>query len=138
MQATLASAHRSGMVRVICKPASTIGVLARGTIRGQLGGGVQVKKSVDRWSRLALAAAVMAALGLAACGRKGGLDPPPSAGLTTPPSYASRPSLGEETNGPTPPPAEDRARAASAAPASATASSPPPKKTFFLDFLLAK
>jgi predicted small lipoprotein YifL len=98
---------------------------------------VQVKKSVDRWSRLALAAAMMAALGLAACGRKGGLDPPPSAGLTTPQSYASRPSLGEESNGLAPPPAEHRARAASAAPASATAA-PPPKKTFFLDFLLAK
>jgi hypothetical protein len=37
MQATLASARRSGMVRVICKPASTIGVLARGAIWGQLG-----------------------------------------------------------------------------------------------------
>jgi predicted small lipoprotein YifL len=98
---------------------------------------VQVKKSVDRWSRLALAAAMMAALGLAACGRKGGLDPPPSAGLTTPQSYASRPSLGEESNGLAPPPAGDRARTASAAPASATAA-PPPKKTFFLDFLLAK
>ena len=81
-----------------------------------------------------MAAAMMAALGLAACGRKGALDPPPSAGLTTPQSSASRPSLGEEANGLTPPPADDRARAA---PASATAS-PPPKKTFFLDFLLAK
>jgi hypothetical protein len=100
------------------------------------GGGVQVKKSVDRWSRLALAAAMMAALGLAACGRKSGLDPPPSAGLTTPQSSASRPSLGEESNGLAPPPADDRARTANAAPASATA--PPPKKTFFLDFLLAK
>jgi predicted small lipoprotein YifL len=99
------------------------------------GGGVQVKKSVDRWSRLALAAAMMAALGLAACGRKGGLDPPPSAGLTTPQASASRPSLGEETNSLTPP-AGDRAHTAAAAPASAT--EPPPKKTFFLDFLLAK
>jgi len=80
---------------------------------------------------------MMVALGLAACGRKGGLDPPPSAGLTTPQSYASRPSLGEEANGLAPPPADDRARTASAAPASATAA-PPPKKTFFLDFLLAK
>jgi predicted small lipoprotein YifL len=139
MQATLASAGRSGMVRVICKPASKIGVFAGGQFGDNWGGGVQVKKSVDRWSRLALAAAMMAALGLAACGRKGGLDPPPSAGLTTPQSSASRPSLGEETtNGFTPPPAEDRARTASAAPAAATASSPPPKKTFFLDFLLAR
>ena len=135
MQARLASARRSGMVRVICKPASKIGVFAGGQFGDNWGGGVQVKKSVDRWSRLALAATMMAALGLAACGRKGGLDPPPSAGLTTPQSYASRPSLGEEANGLTPPPADDRARAA---PASATAPPPPPKKTFFLDFLLAK
>src|ERR1700730_18839628 len=82
---------------------------------------------------------MMPALGLAACAREGGLRRAPSAGLTTPQSCASRPSLGEETNGPTPPPADDRARAA---PASATASPPPPppppKKPFFLDFLLAK
>ena len=95
-----------------------------------------MKKSVDRWSRLALAATMMAALGLAACGRKGPLDPPPSAGFTAPQSYASRPSLGEETDNLTPPPAAERVRpAAGAAPATAP---PEPKKTFFLDFLLAK
>jgi predicted small lipoprotein YifL len=95
---------------------------------------VQVKKSVDRWSRLAMAVAMMAALGLAACGRKSGLDPPPSAGLTTPPSYTQRPSLGEENYGPASPPAGDR----TAATAPASAAEPPPKKTFPLDFLLAK
>jgi len=94
-----------------------------------------VKKSVDRWSRLAFAAAMMTALVLTACGRKGGLDPPPSAGLTTPQPYTSRPSLGEENYGPAPPPAGDNVRTATA-PAPATA--PPPPKTFFLDFLLAK
>jgi predicted small lipoprotein YifL len=31
-------------------------------------------------SRLAVAAALVAALGLTGCGRKGGLDPPPTAG----------------------------------------------------------
>jgi predicted small lipoprotein YifL len=92
-----------------------------------------VKHSVDRWSRLALVAAMTAALGLAACGRKGPLDPPPSAGLTPPPAYAPRPSLGEENYGPAPPPVE---RAAVAAPPPAAA--PPPPKTFFLDFLLGK
>ena len=96
--------------------------------------GVQVKKSVDRWSRLALAVALMAALGLAACGRKSGLDPPPSAGLTTPPSYTPRPSLGEENYGPASPPSGDRTAAA----APASAAEPLPKKTFPLDFLLAK
>ena len=77
-----------------------------------------------------------AALGLAACGRKGPLDPPPSAGLTAPPAYTARPSLGEENYGPAPPPAGDPARTAVAAPPAATA--PPPPKTFPLDFLLAK
>jgi predicted small lipoprotein YifL len=81
---------------------------------------------------------MMAALGLAACGRKGGLDPPPAAGLTTPQSYTSRPSLGEETDG-LAPPVGDRASARPSAAASASATaSPPPKKDFFLDFLLAK
>jgi predicted small lipoprotein YifL len=94
---------------------------------------VQVKQSVDRWSRLALVAAMTAALGLAACGRKGPLDPPPSAGLAPPPAYAPRPSLGEENYGPAPPPVERTAVAAP--PAAAT---PPPPKTFFLDFLLGK
>jgi predicted small lipoprotein YifL len=92
-----------------------------------------VKQSVDRWSRLVLVAAMMAALGLAACGRKGPLDPPPSAGLTPPPAYAPRPSLGEENYGPVPPP--ERPRTAVAPPAAAE---PPPPKTFPLDFLLAK
>jgi len=95
-----------------------------------------VKQSVDQWSRLALVAAMTAALGLASCGRKGLLDPPPSAGLTRPPAYAPRPSLGEENYGPVPPPAGERPRAAVAPPPAATA--PPPPKTFPLDFLLGK
>jgi predicted small lipoprotein YifL len=99
---------------------------------------VQVKKSVDRWRWLGLTVAMTAALGLAACGRKGGLDPPPTAGLTTPTSYASRPSLGDENYGPASPSAGERARTATAAAAPASAPEPPPKKTFFLDFLLAK
>jgi predicted small lipoprotein YifL len=93
-----------------------------------------VKHSVDRWSRLALVAAMTAALGLAACGRKGPLDPPPSAGLTPPPAYAPRPSLGEENYGPAP--VGERPRTGVAAPPAAA--EPPPKKTFFLDFLIGK
>jgi len=96
-----------------------------------------VKQSVDRWSRLALLAAMTAALGLAACGRKGPLDPPPSAAITPPPAYSPRPSLGEENYGPVPPPAGDHTRTAAAAPPP-PAAAPPPPKTFFLDFLLAK
>jgi len=94
-----------------------------------------VKQSLDRWSRLALVAAMTAALGLAACGRKGPLDPPPSAGLTPPPAYAPRPSLGEENYGPAAPPVGERT--AVAGPPAATAP-PPPPKTFPLDFLLGK
>jgi predicted small lipoprotein YifL len=93
-----------------------------------------VKQSVNRWSRLALVAAMMAALGLAACGRKGPLDPPPSAGLTPPPAYTPRPSLGEENYAPPPP--GDHARTAVAAPPAPA--EPSPQKTFPLDFLLAK
>jgi len=101
----------------------------RGAILGT--GGVHVNISLDRWSRLALVAAMMAALGLGACGRKGPLDAP-SAGLTTPEPSVARPSLGAEGDGLASPGERPRA-----APVSATAS-PPPKKDFFLDFLLAK
>jgi predicted small lipoprotein YifL len=77
-----------------------------------------------------------APLALAACGRKGPLDPPPSAGITPPPAYAPRSSLGEENYGPLPPPADERPRSAAAPPP--PAATQPPPKTFFLDFLLGK
>jgi predicted small lipoprotein YifL len=35
--------------------------------------------SAQRWARIAAVAAIAAALGLSACGRKGPLDPPPYA-----------------------------------------------------------
>jgi predicted small lipoprotein YifL len=41
-------------------------------------GGV-IEFSDQRWARLAAVGALVAALGLSACGRKGPLDPPPSA-----------------------------------------------------------
>jgi predicted small lipoprotein YifL len=89
---------------------------------------------IDRWSRIALVAALTGALGLAACGRKGPLDPPPTAGLTSDTTYTPGPSLGQEQHfgvppGATPPPA---------AAAPAPGAPPPQKKTFFLDFLLGK
>jgi predicted small lipoprotein YifL len=95
--------------------------------------GVHVKQSVNRWSQIALAAVLIGALSLAACGRKGPLDPPPGAGLTPNTAYTPRPGMGEERYGSpqgagAPPPA-----AAAAAPAP-----PPQQKTFFLDFLLGK
>jgi predicted small lipoprotein YifL len=104
------------------------------------GGGYHVKQSInrwsraDRWSRIALAAVLTGALGLAACGRKGPLDPPPSAGLASDASYTPMPSLGGEGHFGIPPAAPPPA----AAPAPASGAPPPPKKTFFLDFLLGK
>lgn len=94
-----------------------------------------MKQSVNRWSRVglgrvALAAVLTGALGLAACGRKGPLDPPPSAGLTPSTAYAPRPGLGEEHYG-TPP-------GAAVVPAPAAPAPPPQQKTFFLDFLLGR
>ena len=76
-----------------------------------------------------------AALALGACGRKGPLDPPPTASLPTPPAYTSRPSLGEDSLVPS---VGERPRPqAQAAPQSAAAP-PPPPKTFFLDFLIGR
>jgi predicted small lipoprotein YifL len=94
-----------------------------------------------------MAAALTAAFGvmavtLGACGRKGPLDAPPASGITPPPAYTSRPSIGEESDNLGPRLSDEgQARpsaASAAAPAAATTSAPPPKKTFFLDFLLAK
>jgi predicted small lipoprotein YifL len=99
------------------------------------GGGYHVKQSVNRWSRvdlwsrIALAAVLTGALGLAACGRKGPLDPPPSAGLTGDTAYTPGPSPGQEQHFAVP-------GAASAPPVAAAPVPPPQKKTFFLDFLL--
>jgi predicted small lipoprotein YifL len=94
-----------------------------------------VNRQVDRLSRLTLAAVMMAALGLAACGRKGPLEPPPAAGLANPQPTAARPSLGEDNDAASPPGEPAPARPQASAPSSA---SPPPKKSFFLDFLIAK
>jgi predicted small lipoprotein YifL len=95
---------------------------------------VNQKHSVGLWSRIALAAVLTGALGLSACGRKGPLDPPPSASLTEPPAYAPRPGLGEERYGTPPGTPITPAPAAAAAPA--PPGPPPVQKTFFLDFLL--
>jgi predicted small lipoprotein YifL len=95
-----------------------------------------VKQSVGRSMRLALVAVMTAALGLAACGRKGPLDPPPTAAPSPPPANAPRASLGEENYGPLPPPAGEHPPSAAAPPP--PAATQPPRKTFFLDFLIGK
>jgi predicted small lipoprotein YifL len=83
------------------------------------------------FGRLAmLAAMTIAVASLAGCGRKGSLDLPPSAAVTTPQQVPPGPSMGEQSDSPThslvtPPPAPQ-------------AAPPPPagRKWFPLDFLL--
>jgi predicted small lipoprotein YifL len=99
-----------------------------------------VRLSDRRLTRLAVVTVVIAALPLAACGRKGGLDAPPSALPAGPqPQASAQPSLGEQApafgpNFGTPslssslsPPAPSQQQAAQ---------TPPPKKSFFLDWLI--
>ncbi|MGH6770032.1 MAG: LPS translocon maturation chaperone LptM [Xanthobacteraceae bacterium] len=71
-----------------------------------------------RWSHAAAVAALVAALGLSACGRKGPLDPPPSAEA----------SMQAAPGTPVNPLERNRSRR----------QPPPPKRNdpFFLDFLL--
>jgi predicted small lipoprotein YifL len=90
-----------------------------------------VTRSGDRrLARLAMIAALGAAFALAGCGRKGPLDPPPSASIAQP--APDQPSLGE-TNDPNmtgfvrPPPATKSVPAPVA---------PAEKRSFFLDFLI--
>src|SRR3972149_10996237 len=85
---------------------------------------VPVNNGARRWShffarpflRLALAGALVASLGLAACGRKGPLDPPPGASLEGVPQ-ANMPELmstnrtaGSPHRGPARPPREQPVR----------------------------
>jgi predicted small lipoprotein YifL len=92
----------------------------------------------DRLSRLAfVAVVVVAASGLAACGRKGPLDPPPGTALTSPSPVAQRPSLGEQSDSLGPSPTQEP-RARSQPAATASSQPPAPPKSFFLDFLLGK
>ena len=85
----------------------------------------------SRWYvRVALVGALVA--GLAGCGRKGPLEPPPSAALPQP--VLAQPTLGE-------PPADPSLAAllpepAPTPPPSPSLAAPPPRKSFFLDWLL--
>ncbi len=85
-----------------------------------------------RLLRLAALAALGAALALAGCGRKGPLDPPPSAAISPPPE--NEPSLGQSYD-PTAPGFLRAPRAAAVAPP-AGAPAQPEKRSFFLDFLI--
>jgi predicted small lipoprotein YifL len=82
-----------------------------------------VGKPQFRYGRMAVLAVALAAVGLSGCGRKSGLDLPPSAAITDP--QAAPP--GTAPNGQPVP-----GQSAQAAP-----SSPPaPPRRFLLDFLL--
>ena len=86
-------------------------------------------RRLDRFGRWTVAVALVAALGLAGCGRKGALDAPPSAAVSGAnmgaPQPAADPSEGFLTG-----------RRAEAPPPEAPPSAEASRKTFFLDWLL--
>lgn len=90
-------------------------------------------RSVDRRLARLAAIAALAALALAGCGRKGALDPPPSATLSSNQPVAVPPSLGEQ---PTPFGGVAPSEPPPAPPPAAGAPVPAEKKTFILDPLL--
>lgn len=77
----------------------------------------------------ALAIALAAALSLAACGRKGPLDPPPSAAIAPPPAAAPARYIDPTT-------ATGGPQGVKPAPVQTTPLPPPQKKTFILDPLI--
>ena len=84
--------------------------------------------------RLVAITTFIAALTLGACGRKGGLDAPPSSLPASPPPQASiSPSgpgfIGSNFSGPT-------GSTGSASQNQTAQATPPPKKSFFLDWLI--
>jgi predicted small lipoprotein YifL len=83
-------------------------------------------------SRAVLVGALVAGFALGGCGRKGALDPPPSASLTNPQSANMPPSLGEQPSPFVAPSSEAPPPAASAT----AGQQPAAKKTFILDWLL--
>ncbi len=85
-------------------------------------------------ARAVLVGALAAGLALGACGRKSGLDAPPSASLANNQPINQPPSLGEQPNpfqAAPPPPGEPPPATAPSAPGQT-----PAKKTFILDWLL--
>jgi predicted small lipoprotein YifL len=85
--------------------------------RGRGGGGVIVI-SRQNWARVAAVGVLVAALGLSACGRKGPLDPPPSAAAHSAPGAPDgsarseapvrQPGVGSDGKAVAPPPTGQR------------------------------
>ena len=88
-----------------------------------------------RLLRLAALVALASALALAGCGRKGALDPPPSAAVTPPPAPDERTSLGQGYDPNTPGYLRAPQQPVVAA-APSTTEPPPARRSFFLDFLI--
>jgi predicted small lipoprotein YifL len=95
---------------------------------------VVARISDRRLLRLAALAALAGALALAGCGRKGALDPPPSASITAPPAPDERTSLGQAVDPNAP--GYLRAPQPVAVAAPSTNAPPPAQRSFFLDFLI--
>jgi predicted small lipoprotein YifL len=103
-------------------------------VREMSGEGFAMCLSDRRVPRLALAVTLVGALALGACGRKGGLDAPPSSMPAAPQPQVMQPSLGESPpifGGPAFASSEPRP-----SPQQQAAQEPPPKKSFFLDWLI--
>jgi predicted small lipoprotein YifL len=76
---------------------------------------------------------------LGGCGRKGALDPPPSASLANDQQVNMPPSLGEQNRpfaGPPPSATPSGGTPPAAASSAASGSQPPANRTFILDWLL--
>lgn len=115
---TLASGARSAMVRA------------------DVGRARVIRSSDRRLVRLVAAATFIAAVTLAGCGRKGGLDAPPSSLPASPePQSNMSPSPGESGPGFMGPNLAGPL-AGSPPPQQTAQSTPPPKKSFFLDWLI--
>jgi len=91
-------------------------------------GGV-IELSGQQWARLAAIGVLVAALGLSACGRKGPLDPPPSAAIPGQSSLQPAPADPTLLGAPPLQPGVDR---------DGKAVAPPPsgRQPFFLDWLV--
>jgi len=90
-------------------------------------------------ARAVLVGALAAGLGLGGCGRKGSLDPPPSASISNVQPVNPPPALGEQPNpfAAAPPPAAPAGeQALPAVPSTAPGAKAPQQKTFILDWLL--